>query len=347
MHRCESTRAPTVLPSRNFDRSLTEARCMLILSHEDLIRLLRPASLIGPVEAAALAQDRGDARAPRRQHIEWNGNTLLTMPAVATDVIGTKLVCVVPGNAARQLPVTNGVMILADWVTGIPVAALNAAALTALRTGAVGALGVKYLTPTDAHTCAIIGCAVQRAWQAISAAAVRPVREIFCVPRSSASYERFAATIASVEPQLRITRCAHARELLGRTSLVIAATTAAEPVLPDQPALLEGKHFISIGSFRTTMQELPDSVYRLAGHIVIDSEAAREEVGDVAGPLRKGIVTPENVFTIGRVVSGERPIAVNRTTAFKSVGMALYDLHVARALYDEARRRHVGCEVQL
>jgi ornithine cyclodeaminase/alanine dehydrogenase-like protein (mu-crystallin family) len=320
---------------------------MLVLSHADLIRLLSPAALVGPVEAAALAQDRGDAHAPRRQHIEWNGNTLLTMPAVAADVIGTKLVCVVPGNAARQLPVTNGVMILADGVTGLPLAALNAAALTALRTGAVGALGVKYLTPADTRTLGIIGCGVQGAWQAISATAVRPVGEIFCVPRSSASYERFAATILSVTPQLRITRCVHARELLERTSLVIAATTAVDPVLPDEPVLLEGKHFISIGSFRVTMQELPDSVYRLAGHIVIDSEAAREEVGDVAAPIGKGIVADENVFTIGRVISGERPIDVNRTTAFKSVGMALYDLHVARALYDEARRRHLGCEVAL
>jgi ornithine cyclodeaminase len=216
-----------------------------------------------------------------------------------------------------------------------------------LRTGAVGALGMKYLTPGDTRTLGIIGCGVQGAWQAISATAVRPVGEIFCVPRSSASYDRFAATVRSIAPQLRITRCAHARELLERTSLVVAATTAAEPVLPDEPALLEGKHFISIGSFRTTMQELPDSVYRLAGHIVIDSDAAREEVGDVAAPLRRGIVTPENVFTIGRVISGERRLDVTRTTVFKSVGMALYDLHVARALYEEARRRHAGCEVQL
>lgn len=318
---------------------------MLILSQADLIGLLPPAALIAPAESAALAADQDYT--PRRQHIEWNGNAFLTMPAVASDVIGAKLVCVVPGNATRNLPVTNGVMVLSDGATGVPLAVLNAAALTALRTGAVGALGVKYTTPADTHTLGIIGCGVQGAWQAISAAAVRPIREIFCVRRSVANYERFVATIGAEAPQLRITPCVDARELLGQTSLVIAATTSAQPVLPDDATLLAGRHFISIGSFRPTMQELPDAVYQLAAHIVIDSEAAREEVGDVIAPLEKGLVTSDNVFTIGQLISGQRSIDVSRTTAYKSVGMALYDLHVARALYAEATRRHVGIEVAL
>ena len=318
---------------------------MLILSQVDLIGLLPPGALIAPAESAALAADQQCT--PRRQHIEWNGNAFLTMPAVAPDLIGAKLVCVVPGNATRNLPVTNGVMVLADGATGEPLAVLNAAALTALRTGAVGALGVKHMTPPDTGTLGIIGCGVQGAWQAISAAAVRPIREIFCVRRSAANYERFVATIGAEAPQLRITPCVDARELLEQTSLVIAATTSTQPVLPDDATLLAGRHFISIGSFRPTMQELPDAVYRLTAHIVIDSEAAREEVGDVIAPLEKGLVTSDNVFTIGQLISRQRTIDVSGTTAYKSVGMALYDLHVARALYAEATRRHVGREVAL
>ncbi len=320
---------------------------MLVLSHADLIDLLPPAALIGPAESAALESDQPEYRAPRRQHIEWNGNTYLTMPAVARDMIGTKLVSVVPGNAIRNLPVTNGVMVLADGGTGVPLAVLNAAALTALRTGAVGALGIKHMTPAGTRTLGIIGCGVQGAWQAISASAVRPVSEVFCVPRSPASYERFGATIRAQAPQLQVRPCADARELLRHTDLIIAATTSAQPVLPDDAGVLTGKHFISIGSFRPTMQELPDAVYRLAGHIVIDSQTAREEVGDVIAPLARGIVKSADVFTIGQVISGQRRIDVSGTTAYKTVGMALYDLHVARALYAAATQRHVGHEIAL
>jgi ornithine cyclodeaminase len=237
-------------------------------------------------------------------------------------------------------------MVLADGETGVPVAMLNAAALTALRTGAVGALGVKYTTPADTRTLGIIGCGVQGAWQAISAAAVRPIREVLCVPRSAASYERFAATIHAHAPQLSLLPCRDALELLSRTNLIIAATTSAQPVLPDD-ARSSSAGISSASAFRPTMQELPDSVYRLAGHIVIDSEAAREEVGDVIAMVGKGIVSSADVFTIGQVICGQRPIDVSHTTAYKSVGMALYDLHVARALYVEATRRHVGLEIPM
>ena len=67
----------------------------------------------------------------------------------------------------------------------------------------------------------------------------------------------------------------------------------------------------------------------------------------MVAPLAKGIVFPANVFTIGQVISGVRSVDASRTTVFKSVGMALYDLHVARALYAEATRLRIGREVAL
>jgi len=146
---------------------------------------------------------------------------------------------------------------------------------------------------------------------------------------------------------MRLTPCRDARALLARTTLVIAATTAASPVLPEEPELLAGKHFVSIGSFKPAMQELPDAVYKLAGELAIDAEAARQEVGDVLRPLAKGILTPESVYWIGDLISGRRPIDVNRTTAYKSVGMALYDLYAAQAFYEAATRRGVGQEISL
>jgi ornithine cyclodeaminase/alanine dehydrogenase-like protein (mu-crystallin family) len=253
----------------------------------------------------------------------------------------------VPGNAARNFPVTNGVMVLSDGESAVPIALMNAAALTAMRTGAVGALAVKYMTPDDTQSFGIIGCGVQGAWQVIFASTVRPVDEVFCVARSASRLESFKATVGQHAPRLRITPCRDARELLQKTCLVIAATTADKPVLPDEPALLENKHFISIGSYRPTMQELPDAVYRLAGHIVIDSDAARHEVGDVIAPLKKQLVKQADVYPIGELVTGRRSVDTARTTACKTVGMALFDLFVARALYERARSAGVGTEVAL
>jgi ornithine cyclodeaminase/alanine dehydrogenase-like protein (mu-crystallin family) len=320
---------------------------MLVLSRSDLIGLLSPLVLVEAVEVAARDLYSERALVPKRGHLDWAGNTLLTMPAVSTGGFGVKMVSVVPGNAARGLPVTSGLMVVNDGETGAPLALMDAGALTAQRTGAVGGLGVKYMTPTATSSMGIIGCGVQGAWQVIVAAALRPIREVFCVSRSQKSFEQFSATVARHAPDVTIVSCADARELLGRTDLVITATTSAEPVLPDEPALLKGKHFISVGSFRPNMQELPDSVYALAGSLAVDSEHARLEVGDVINPCKKGLLGEDDVFSIAACVMGTRVVDVTRTTAYKSVGMAIYDLCVAQAFLRAARATGIGQEVAL
>lgn len=284
---------------------------------------------------------------PQRQHIEWGANTLLTMPAVAEEYCAVKLVSVVPGNAARALPVTNGTLILNDATTGLPLVLMNAAALTAQRTGAVGAVGVKYRTPAATSSVGIVGCGVQAAWQAIFACAVRPIVEVFCVARSKRSWPQFLQTLQQHAPQARVSACRDVLELLQRTDLVIAATSSTEPVLPDEPYLLENKHFISIGSYKPTMQELPDSVYRLAGIVAVDSPHARAEVGDVINPIQRGILRDGDIVPIAEWVTGRRSADPFRTSVYKSIGAAFFDLYVARALHHQARSIGCGREVVL
>jgi ornithine cyclodeaminase len=320
---------------------------VLLLSNADLSTLLPPTEVIAAVEAAIRAYQAGEAPTPTRHHMQWGENTLLSMPAHAAGNVGVKLVSVVPANSDRGLPVTNGVMILIEGKTGAPVALLGAAELTAQRTGAVGAVGTKLISPLELDSVGIIGAGVQGAWQAIYANAVRPIKTVYFVARSEASAERFSAQVIAHAPGVSLQRCRDARDLLSRTQLIITATTSSTAVLPDEPSLLVNKHFISIGSFKPTMQELPDAVYRLAGMLAIDSEQAREEAGDVINPVARGILCAENVFHIGELLMRRRVIALNRTTVFKSVGMALYDLFVAQALLAAARRKQTGVTVVL
>ena len=117
--------------------------------------------------------------------------------------------------------------------------------------------------------------------------------------------------------------------------------------LVDDRGRLEGKHFISIGSFTPSMQELPDAVYELAGHVVIDAEAAQHEVGDVINPLAKGLIQPSSVHELGHVIRGDRKIDTTCTTVFKSVGMALFDLYAAKMFVEAALAQGVGQNLDL
>jgi len=321
---------------------------MIALSATQVFSLLTPAETVGLVETAALAAaGSSDWVVPQRQHVKWAQGTLLMMPAMAAGAMAVKLVSVVPGNAERKLPVTNGLMILGDATTGLPAAVMDAAALTAMRTGAVGALGLKYITPAGVDSVGIVGAGVQGAWQAITACAVRPIRTVFALRRSAAAFERFRATLAAHAPGVTVIACESAAEVLSRTNVIVTTTTSAEPVLPDDPTLLAGRHFIAVGSYERHMCELPDAVFGLAGHLVLDSEFARHEVGEAVRAVEHGGLSDKDLFTIGELVSGRRSVDVARTTAYKSAGMALYDLYVAQALYQAARRRGIGQEFAL
>jgi ornithine cyclodeaminase len=89
------------------------------------------------------------------------------------------------------------------------------------------------------------------------------------------------------------------------------------------------------------MQELPSSVYQLADQVVVDSDAAKSEVGDLIEPLLSGLLREENFVHLADLVSGRLYIDVEGTSVFKSVGLALYDLYAAQAFVAEAQR--LGC----
>jgi len=318
---------------------------MLILSNDDITSLLSPEQVIEKVEAAMVAYEKKEAMVPQRMHMDNGENTMLCMPSFGKHFFGTKLVSVVPGNRDKGLPVTNGAMVLNDAETGLPLALINAAKLTALRTGALGAIGVRYLSPESESTIGLIGCGVQGLHQSVFACAVRDISKVYYLHRSAERAAMLTTFLKQHHPHVVAEACFTTKDLLNKTNIVIAATSSAQPVLPDDRDLLIGKHFIGIGSFKPSMQELPDWVYQLAGKLAIDSEFARHETGDSINPVKKGILKADSVFTIGKIITGERKVDVTGTTAFKSSGMALYDLFVAQAMFERALQENKGTRV--
>lgn len=313
---------------------------MLVLGSREIEALFAPAELVTAICKSLSLVDRSIV--PKRAHLEGGNTLLLAMPALAPDIWGTKLVTVTTANAAIGLPTIQGVMVLGDTATGRPKALIDAAALTAQRTGAVGSLGLSQIAPKDTATIGIIGTGVQAVWQAVFAASVRPIDTVFCLTRSEAAFERFRAQVLRLAPALQIEACANPQSLLASTDVIVAATSSATPVLPDDETLLVGKTLISVGSFRPDMQELPNAAYRLAAAIMIDSPDAETEVGDVANALANGFVARSALIGLG---DAETPSG--RTRIFKSVGWAGYDLFAANFFYEQALKRGIGTEIDL
>ncbi|MBP9926435.1 MAG: hypothetical protein KBF45_10620, partial [Cyclobacteriaceae bacterium] len=182
--------------------------------------------------------------------------------------------------------------------------------------------------------------------QAVFACTVRNISTIHYLHRSDEGAARLISFVKEYFPNVSMVASYSAEELLSKTNAVIAATTSPEPVLPDDERLLKNKCMISIGSYKPTMQELPDAAFRLAGKLFIDSEFARVETGDCINPVKKNILKETDLYTLGKLITKEQRVDVHGNTAYKSAGMAVYDLFVAQAMYEKAMQLGKGEQVE-
>lgn len=134
---------------------------------------------------------------------------------------------------------------------------------------------------------------------------------------------------------------------LTNSEIIITATPSTIPVLPDDKELLKGKHIIAIGSYKYEMRELPPALYQVLDDVYIDTELAAEESGDLIVPVEEGWMTKEDYKIFGKVydelVKADKSQV--KTTLYKSVGMALFDLLVAEAIYKSALDKKIGIQL--
>jgi ornithine cyclodeaminase len=315
---------------------------MIILNENDILKAIQFDELLECVEKALIIQEDGNYFMPDRIHLDQGDNVHLLMPAGIPGHFSTKLVSLFPGNKRLNKPVLQGAVLLQDGKTGEFLALLNGAKLTALRTGAVGALGLAYTTPTDLDSVGLIGAGVQGFHQVLMAASVRVLKKVFIYDEQKARVPEFIQRLSEWLPETTFFAEDSVPDLLQKTSAVITATTSLHPVLPDDENLLSGKHFIGIGSYRPDMQEYPFSIYKLLKQIIVDTPLAEQESGDVSKALEKGLIQKDQLYTLGKIIKGNAEVDRSGTTFYKSVGMALFDLLTARKMYENARRLGIG-----
>jgi ornithine cyclodeaminase/alanine dehydrogenase-like protein (mu-crystallin family) len=320
---------------------------MLCLSEGDILNAVEPEEIVEAVESAMRLYETDQFHMPDRMHIDHNENVLLLMPCFAKEKFSTKLVSVFPGNAQKNIPVVIGTVVLNDGETGEPLALLNGTVLTALRTGAVGAAGIRHLTPLPLKTLGIIGAGVQGFNQAFFASYVRNLSDIFVFDTDTQKAAALIQKLAAQRPGIKVHRSASVEELLQESEAVITATTSNQPVLPDKKELLEGKHFIGIGSFRPDMREFPQALFKLVNRVLIDTRHAAAESGDLVTPLKNGWIKEHQVSTIGKWLNSNESTKQGETTLFKSVGMALFDLVVSDLIYQKATEKALGTNIVL
>ncbi|OGK80736.1 MAG: hypothetical protein A2X52_04440 [Candidatus Rokubacteria bacterium GWC2_70_16] len=324
---------------------------MLVLTRRDLERLLSPADVIRAVEGAFRERAAGRAQAlPRAALPMARGGVFLSMVSALPRrrALGAKLVTVVPQNRRLGLPTIHACYLLADPGTGAPLALMDGAFLTAIRTGATSALAARLLAPREVRSVACFGAGVQAAFQLRCLRVVRPFARVLVVGRRPERARRFAGRMRealALDVQVTGDRTAAVRE----ARLVTCATTSARPVFRGRD-VQPGTHVDAVGSFRPSTREVDTALVKRARVVVDTYEGAREEAGDLLIPLRAGAIRRGHVRAeLAELVSGRRRGRISREdiTLFKSVGWAGEDAATARLAYDRAVAARVGTEVAL
>jgi ornithine cyclodeaminase/alanine dehydrogenase-like protein (mu-crystallin family) len=293
---------------------------------ETLARALPMTAAIDALEAAFGAERLPEA--PMRTHVETRAGTLLLMPAFGEPGVGVKLVTLTPSNPDRRLPFIHAVYVLFEAVGQSPVALLDGAALTALRTAAVSGLATRHLARAEASRLAIFGAGVQARSHLRAMLAVRPIEDVVVVSRTR---ERAEALVKEAGVDARV----GAPDDVWDRDLLCTCTTSATPLF-NGALLAPGTHVNAVGAYTPDLRELDTETIERGRVVVETREAAMEEAGDLLIAMKEGAIGEDHVLAdLSEVVHG---VTVRRTdqdvTVFKSVGVAFEDLVVARAAVD-------------
>ena len=222
---------------------------------------------------------------------------------------------------------------LNDGQSGKPLAVLGGSKWTAMRTAAVGAVGIKYLAPADSTMLGIIGLGIQGFHQALFACQQRPIRQVRIIDHSKEIMERFARSFNAFYPKIKVIKCLTSKDLCLASDIIITATGSHHPVIPGSGDWWKGKTMIGIGSYKPDMKEYPDEIFRDVNQVFVDTLHANTEAGDLVGPLRKGLIKEKDVVPVANLIL-QKSKAIGETRFFKSVGMAAFDLYGAKLVYE-------------
>lgn len=250
---------------------------------------------------AALAGGLDPEAEPARSRVGLGGGEVLVMPSGDERIAGIKLVGIAPGNPARGLPRIHGTYVLFDAPTLVPRAILDGAALTALRTPAVSALGVDLVAPPQARKLVVFGKGPQAYGHVEAIKAVRPIDSVRLIGRD----EDGRAAVAAAD-------------------IVACCTTAREPLF-DGRLLKDDAVVVAVGSHEPDAREVDTETVRRCGALVESRASAVREAGDL---ILAG-VTEDELVTFADLVRGTTPA---RPRLIKTVGMGWEDLVIADAV---------------
>jgi ornithine cyclodeaminase/alanine dehydrogenase-like protein (mu-crystallin family) len=320
---------------------------LLYLSRHDVIAAgLTMAEIVEAVEAAFREKGEGRIEMPPKPGIHPGGgdNFIHAMPAYipALSSAGVKWVSGYPGNQQRGLPYINGLLILNDPETGLPLAVMDCTWITAMRTGAATAVAARYLARPDSAVVGVLGCGVQGRANVEALNAVFPLRRVMAYDMVPDVAWRYAEEV-SARFDLEVVVVTTPRQAVTGCDLIVTAG----PILKVPHATIQAG-WLDEGAFASLVD------YDSYWHRDALNEADKFCTDDLPQLLYyqqagyfQGI--PPVYAEVGALVAGRKPGRTSpaERTMTANLGIAMDDMAVAPLVYRRAVDKEVGTWLEL
>lgn len=259
------------------------------------------------------------------------------------ECFGVKLISLIPRNKPPQYSSHLGLVLLFEAEHGQPIALLDAAEITAIRTAAASGLATRLLARADAGDLALLGAGEQARSHLEAMLSVRPLRRVRIWARRPEKARMFAET-QGARHQVPIETAATPAAAIDGADIICTTTKAREPiVLGDW--LTPGVHLNLVGSSVPAAAEIDAPAVAKARFFVDCRDSTVNEGGEYLNALQAGAITPEHILgEIGEVANGSKqgrcsPLDI---TIYKSLGIAPQDLASAHYILAKARAAGIG-----
>ena len=309
------------------------------LSTADVAQVLDPTAVLVALADGFKALSDGQVQAPPRPKIDVPGKGfgLAMLAWMPGRHIALKAVNVFEGNHAVHLPSHMGIVGLFDRDTGAPLAIMDAALITAIRTAGASMLSVRAMARKDARIATVIGGGVQAREHVRLLGAMDTIEEIRVVARRADVAHAIAADTARASAATDI-------EAAVRSADIICLTTASATAVIHADWVKAGAHVTSVG-FAPPGSEVPLAL--------IDRARVCVETRNAFSPAPVGCAElagrdPSAALELGEVLAGTKPgrTSDDQITLYKSMGNAMEDMVVANLVYETAVARGVGVELE-
>jgi ornithine cyclodeaminase len=294
----------------------------------------------------------GDEGVLRWSPVEGQFARTLNMPGLLTEpaVVGTKIINANTGNPDNGLPRADGLTLLFDPSTARPLAILQAAEISALRTAAVSTLAALHLRAGSPVKLALLGAGKIAEAHAVLMAQHFEIDRVLIYDRIPGRGHALAEKLRAISSSLRLLVTAEAEYAVREASVVVAATTSTAAYVP--------YNWITRGAtvLNVSLDDIDANAYMKSDLLYVDDwklitadtqrllgRLARE--GKVSGPGDPAPGIGRSVTgTIGQLLAGSCPGRDNadQIALVNPFGMAIEDLAVAQAVYIAAVSRGLG-----